>query len=648
MSGLAPNTVNIALVKGPVAIANQLVTHPEYQYWRLEWSKIRDCLAGQREIKRKARIYLPKMRGSDDDDYASYLHRAVFFNMTGQTQNGMIGQVFRRDPRIDGLPKKYDTQIKAKRDDQKFVDALNSGFTKDNASHLLFAKTVISEQIAMGRFGVLVDAPDEATVETPDSFAVGYTTENILDWSVAVVKGRYTLTRVLLREFVRKTNARYFSPYTYDALYRELLLVEDDTGTSDTGYKYVQNVFIDEAPNAPLTGPASSPNWSPGAMAGVDTRSPNPTPQAMKSREMEERITPMDSVVPMIRGKVLGYIPFVFFGSSGNQSDVEKPPLLDIADLNISHYQSYAQLEHGRFYTALPVYYAPGNLDQGAAEYNIGPNVVWEVPQDARPPGILEYTGQGLKALEAALAQKEQQIAAIGGRMMPGGSSKNGAESEEQTMLRNANEYSLLLNVIQAAEAGMTWVVRYWLAWRDVPLSQTTGLRYKINTDFLAPTVGARELRAIQMMYEAGVIPIDVLYDYLRKGDVINPEMSIEEFKALLDDPKSFINQPDVSAMQRGFANREQELEQERIEQMREDNTDAGLMPGGLPKPNKDGTPGTIPTPNQTKDFPPGKGKLPPEGKPAIPPTAVPENSMAITKTPKNPGQTPKSPVETH
>jgi hypothetical protein len=102
---------------------------------------------------------------------------------------------------------------------------------------------------------------------------------------------------------------------------------------------------------------------------------------------------------------------------------------------------------------------------------------VWEVPS-GETPGILEFKGEGLKTLERALNEKEQQIAAIGGRLMPG-MSKSTSESDNQSHLREANEQSLLLNVMMALEEGMTMLVRYWLMFRDVPLRQTETLRYE-------------------------------------------------------------------------------------------------------------------------------------------------------------------------
>lgn len=547
-AGQAPNSANIERVAAGVANETSVVVSPEYMYWRTDWQKLRDVIAGQREIKRKGEIYLLRFPGQSDQAYARYLERAVFYNMSAQTQIGMLGQVFRRDPIIKNLP-------------SRFKDAVVSNFAKDGAGHVNFTKTVLGESLTMGRYGVLVDVDTSPSTEAK-SYAVGYSAENILDWTVDEVHGAYRVTRVLLREFERElrdtpnqqnpwigsTNpgspagkrqtsrvqnaaqvqvrgggasslvrqtAKYLEAYTYKTIYRELVLLQDGNGD----WVYQQNVYDDD-------------------------------PQT----------TPRQIFTPTVRGVTLDFIPFMFFGASANTADVEKPPLLDIADLNISHYRTYADLEHGRIYTAMPTYYAPTRDDEGAANYHIGPDQVWETPADAQPPGIIEFKGQGLGALVTALAVKEQQIAAIGGRLMAGAAKTS--ENTNQTVLREANEQALLLNAILATESGMREVLRWWLMWRDVPLAASANLRYNVNKAFLSSPIGARELRAIQMMYDDGFITIDIYYSYLLKAEVIDADVTLDDFTAALEDPDSFINAPNARARQRGYDSRQQELDQ--------------------------------------------------------------------------------------
>lgn len=540
MAGQTPNSANIDRVARATSQAVYLLTHPEYQYWRPEWSKMRDVIAGQREIRKKGKTYLPGMKGSDADDYAIYLERATFYNMTGQTVSGMVGQVFRREPVIKNMP-------------ERFLPAVRR-FAKDGSSHILFAKGVVGEQAALGRFGVLVDAPAMPVKGKPSSYAVGYAAENILDWTIGATEdGFETPIRVLLREFQRddegvrpaepettaqararraeeakgvrkivRPTRRALGGYAYKTIYRELVLEDMVFPDGVTRPGYVQYVY-EEDPNG----------------------------------------TPIDRVVPTVRGTPWSEIPFQMFGASGNTFEVEKPPVLEIADLNISHYRTYAELEYGRLFTALPVYYAPGTDGEGTGEYHIGPNMVWEVPQGSEP-GILEYTGQGLKALETALNTKEAQIASIGGRLMPG-ASKSVSESNNQTVLREANEQSLLLNIIQACEAGMANVMKWWLLWRDATPAEVENLRYEINTDFLSMPIGAREIRAMQMLAADGLLTPKQLYGYLRKAEVLSSDTTEAEFLADLANPDSWFNNPDAQAKLRGFQNRAQELLQQQL-----------------------------------------------------------------------------------
>jgi hypothetical protein len=67
------NSANISRTKRATQQVTHLVVHPEYEYWRPDWQKIRDALAGEREIKRKGAIYLRPMKGSDNEQYAEYL-----------------------------------------------------------------------------------------------------------------------------------------------------------------------------------------------------------------------------------------------------------------------------------------------------------------------------------------------------------------------------------------------------------------------------------------------------------------------------------------------------------------------------------------------------------------------------------------------
>lgn len=339
-----PNDKNIQLSRNTLSLPAW--THPEVQYWMPEWEKIRDSFVGTRQIKDKGVEYLPKLDGMTDDEYKTYKRNAVFFNMVARTVTGLTGTLFRRAPVVENLPS----------------DISTDSLSKDGEDLFIFAKSLAQEIVTVGRHGVLVDmAPD---AERPEPYLCGYIAENILDWEYRTVRGKNVLSRVVLREIniVRsptalgvfsEQNATRVNPASfqtasragtsgtiaggnrqYFAAYRVLELVEQEDGSMI----YQQQVFRNDNGHADLI---------------------NTVPEI---------------VIPVRRGEPLDFIPFVFFGPYSNTPGIEKPPVLDITDINISHYNSYAHLEQGRFYTGLPIYFVPvSNADDGG-EYTIGPS----------------------------------------------------------------------------------------------------------------------------------------------------------------------------------------------------------------------------------------------------------------------------------
>lgn len=474
--------------------------HSEVTYWIDEWKMIRDMCEGERAVKDAGKYYLPQLEGMDNKDYSAYLQRATFYPFTGRTASALSGSIFRRRETFTGLPERLKPKLQ--------------NITRDNQNFLTFCTVSAEEIIKLGRFAVLLDLPVAPSTE-PKPYLVGYTAENILDWEYGEIDGRMELIRIVFQEARLIIDPKSFAK-SYQPQYRQLRLTS--TGPDR---QYVQELYFSADPNKPAV--------------------------------LTEQFR-VSSTTPENRGKPLNYIPCHLFGSFESSQKVDKPPMQDIARLNVSHYQSYAYLEHGRFFVGFPIYYveAPMGSTEDDGEFTIGASKVWITPAGAKP-GILELNGQGLKFLVDALDQKEQQAAALGGRMM---GVRGTAVSESDNMLKisERNEQSVLLKITRSLDAGYTKVMRWWLTMHDVPKEEADKLEVEFNKDFLFDGIGAREFRAIHSMYKDGVIPIDIVFIYLKKATVIPDWMSIEEFKKLLDKMDSFPNNADIDARREGFA----------------------------------------------------------------------------------------------
>jgi hypothetical protein len=493
----------------------------DYAFWRNVWRSIRHAMIGEIEIKRHGAIYLPRMESMDDDQWYAYLERAVFYNMVYRTVTGLTGAIFRRDPRLLKVGPK--------------LKKLTNRISKDGLSLALFTKVVCQEMLSVGRYGVLLDKAQDDLNPSVTPFFAGYTTENILDWTTAEIDGKTELDYVLLREF--KVDRRLTIPSAAKVKGNVVFEPNSTYGQLFQRYRILRLSYNEESLKWEYT-------------------------QELYERDHQDANLSEDPVItkPMRFGVPFQRIPFRFFNATTNLTDIEKPPILDILTLNLSHYRTYAQLEHGRFFTANPVYYVSGGNEDD--DFYIGPSVVWQI-EAGQTAGLIEFNGQGLKSLENALKTKEDQVASLGGRLL--GESANAGQSDNQVKIKDRNEQSLLLNVTTVLNENFTYLLQEMAAWLNDKATSKDGelvielgvdeLVFRVNQDFLLDNAAAREFRAVTMMYQAGILPIEVIYEYFLKAEVIPEYMEMEQFIALLEDEKNFPNNPDIDAQKDGFAN---------------------------------------------------------------------------------------------
>ncbi|MGF7160258.1 hypothetical protein FHS85_001881 [Rhodoligotrophos appendicifer] len=449
--------------------------HPDLSYWSPIWKSIRDAYLGEIEVKRKGTNYLPRLDNMTTSEYAAYLDRTAFYNMVARTANGMVGRLFQRPPKTEGVPSRL---------------SLND-VTLNGQSVDALAREIAQEVVLTGRVGVMLDVDTER--DSIGYFNV-YSAENILDWRTERVGGKIQLTYVVLREI--ETNADRLQMQRYRTVYRVLSLDKEADGSR------VYRSYLHRNENL--------------------------------GTEADEVSTALN------RGTPLDYIPFKFFGPNNNDPGIDKPPILDIVTLNYAHYKASAHLEHGRFYTASPVYYVPvgPGSDSSSTSYTLGPSVVWEVDTESSP-GILEFNGSGLMYLENSLKEKEAMVAALGGKLA-GIQPAAASDSDASAKVKSAGEHSTLIGIAESIETGLTDLLQWWAHWQDVydPSGITFTLTRAFGFDFDA--AGAREWRAIHAMYSDKIITVEVLFEYLQRAAIVPDWMTLAEFSNALRDPASF------------------------------------------------------------------------------------------------------------
>ena len=231
---------------------------------------------------------------------------------------------------------------------------------------------------------------------------------------------------------------------------------------------------------------------------------------------------PTQVIKPLVLNQPLSYIPFFPIHSKGLGFTDEPPLFLDIANINISHYLSSADLEHGRHFTGLPTPIVTGaNSDK---PLHVGSTQFIILPDKNANAKYLEFSGQGLQSLEKALAEKQAMLASLSARLLD--NSSKGSEATDAVKLRYLSETASLTTVVKTINIVLNKVYNI-IAESNRESAKSVSI--KLDTDFLTGTLGAAEMSSLFDGYLTGALDLSTLVFNLRRGQILDPSKSDEE-----------------------------------------------------------------------------------------------------------------------
>jgi hypothetical protein len=235
-----------------------------------------------------------------------------------------------------------------------------------------------------------------------------------------------------------------------------------------------------------------------------------------------------DDIYPLANGKTMSFIPFEFIGVRDNSPCVDKPPLLDLVDVNLSHYCTSADLEHGRHFTGLPTPVVCGVQLESGQSLSIGSAKAWVFPDPQASATFLEFTGQGLGELREAMREKESMMATLGARMLA--PEAKGIESAQTASIHRAGENSVLASISQSISISLTHVLEWLRDWSNI----TGDVIVELNRDFVPPTMTAQDLTALVTAWQSGAISHNALFEQLKQNDIIAADKTFEDEQELI------------------------------------------------------------------------------------------------------------------
>lgn len=463
--------------------------HEEYDLNKKIWSKCRDVVSGQEQIHLSGEVYLPKLTGQTKKEYDAYVSRALFYNATQRTVDAMAGLLFRKDP-VQANP--------------LGIDPLLQNIDLKGNTLNVFVEDIADEVLAVGRFGLLVEHPEfvEGVISKADAesnnvrpFFVKYLAEDIINWETTTINNEKKLSRVVLRE--HDTVVSPVDEFETESILQYRVLDLDEG-------KYRQRIYQDDG-----TG--------------------------------KKQYTLVEEKYPIMDNAYMNEIPFIPISSKGNEIGCTKSPIIDLVNVNISHYRTTADLEHGAHFTGLPTPVVTGHTaEEDDDPLYIGSTKAWVFTEPDAQASFLEFNGSGLDALEKRLEKKENQMATLGARMLA--SEKAAAETAETHLIKRQGENSALASIAQSISDGVLKALAILAKW-----SGNDGeVDYRINKDFIPTKMSSQDLVAVLGAWQSGAIAYSDLVENLQRGEIVDTERTPEEIKSEIDlDGPGIIENPD-------------------------------------------------------------------------------------------------------
>ena len=452
--------------------------HPDYTARLPDWTLMFDTNEGQRHIKKQKNKYLPATSGmralgldkAEDEGallYDSYLTRAFFPDLVKETVRALAGIVDREPANIE-LP--------AALEDMREIatpkaESLNDLLVQIHMNQLLF-----------GRLGLLVDVDPSRDLPV----IVQYPASQIVNWDDLTQTADPKQTDDQKRK---------------EAIRRLLMVVINETRFErDTGDRFTWNLV---------------PRFRHLSLgdSGVD----------VYTSQVERDGSPQTAIVPVIRGKKMDEIPFVFVNTTDLATKPSEVPLVNLANLALAIYRGEADHRSALFMsgqdTLVLTGYSLGESDEGnpgdgTDKPIIGSGAYINIPN---PEGDAKFIGPQSKALSEQRTSLENDYTRAGEEGIKLLSSGAGAEAAETLRIRVAARTATLQTIAMTSATALETSLRQCAVWVG---ANPDDVKVEPNLDFIDEASEVGDIIKFAQAKKSGTpISWKSIHNWLRQKD---------------------------------------------------------------------------------------------------------------------------------
>lgn len=424
---------------------------------------IDDLTLGSIGIKAKNDTYLPREQSEKEQSYKARLSRATYFDSFNPTINGLVGLIF-KNPII------YSDDIPSQ---------LNA--TIENAdmqgNHLdIIIENFFKKALQKGLSFCLVDMPKGEPTSKADEINMGirpYLTliepSNITSWKTEIINGQLVLSQVKIRESV-----------------------EIDDPNNKFATKLVTRYRILER----------------------------------GSYQVWEENDGADSLIEEGNTK-LNFIPLVALNLNEQGFFDAIPPFYDLGDMNIAHYQIFADSRHASHTASVPFYFGSGIASEDVKDLVISPNTFFATHNEGASIDIVDYKGEGVAVNATLLDRIENRMREIGLSVI----TQDGNVTATEVSISSTQSQSKLNSYVRALEDSVELI----LLFAAKMYGQNSGGSISIDADILSQPLTAQDVIALNNMVTSGNMSLDTMYKMIASGSFrLEGDFDIDAEKELI------------------------------------------------------------------------------------------------------------------
>jgi hypothetical protein len=423
-----------------------------------DWDIARALLGGTRAMRAAGKQYLPKWPGEQEIDYALRLSAAVLFPAYKRTVETLAGKPFAEEITLG------DDVPQQLQDWMEDIDLRGRNLST-------FSADILESTLGYGICGILIDYPqvdgiksvaDERNAGVRPYWVQIYPWQ-VLGWRDERVGGAWRLTQLRLLESVEEPDGLY-------------------------GTKQVQQVRV----------------------------------LAIGSWQIFRQNAKQEWVIYSEGSTTLGIIPYVPVYGQRLEFMIGRPNLLEVAYLNIAHWQSASDQQTILHVARVPILAVTG-VDDDTFKMKVGASSAVRLPAGGEMK-FVEHTGKAIEAGAAELEDLEERMRQAGAELLV---LRPGKITATQTATENAVGMSALHRIVQNLEDAIDQALQITAEWIKLP----EGGHVKIFNDFGASSLAEASMQVVQTLN----LSDETKFNEARRRGIVSPDIEWSEEKERLD-----------------------------------------------------------------------------------------------------------------